>query len=76
MKKFYYAQSNDAYVEISDAEYAELMNLLDYNVYITEKYDDPVFELAENDPVFAANEKRIQEILRMTDEQFDLVILY
>lgn len=76
MKKFYYAQHNDAYVEISDAEYAELMDLLDYNVYITEKCDDSVFELVEKNPVFAANEKRIQEILRMTDEQFDLAILY
>ena len=76
MKKFYYAMSNYAYVELSDEECAELENLIDYNASVVEETEDPVFEIAKRNPKFAANEQRIQEILHMTDEQFDNIIIY
>ena len=76
MKKFYYAMSNDAFVEVTDTEYAELENLIEQNASIIDEHDASVFETAERSPLFAANEKRIQQILRMTDEQFNNTILY
>ena len=68
--------SNDAYVELTDSDFAELESLIDYNAKIADETEDPVFEIAQRNPKFAANEKRIQELLQMTDEEFNNIIIY
>lgn len=76
-QKFYYAESNDAYVEMPCDIYETVIAKVDENSELLDKYPTmSVPELREFSKTFAENEDYIQEQLHMTDDQFNNIILY
>ena len=73
--KFYYAQHNTSYVEVTNSEYKELQRLICDNAEIVEQDEGVPVSMIEGD-FFQENEQRIKEILRMSDDEFEQIILY
>ena len=73
--RFYYAQHSTSYVDLTYSEYTELQRLICENSEIVEQNEDVPVSMIEDD-MFQENEQRIKEILRMTDDEFEQIILY
>lgn len=73
--RFYYAQHNTSYVDLTYSEYTELQRLICENSEIVEQNEDVPVSMIEDD-MFQENEQRIKEILRMSDDEFEQIILY
>lgn len=73
--RFYYAQCNTSYVDLTYSEYAELQRLICENSEIVEQNEDIPVSMIEDD-MFQENELRIKELLRMSDDEFEQIILY
>lgn len=73
--RFYYAQQNTSYVDLTYSEYTELQRLICENSEIVEQNEDVPVSMIEDD-MFQENEQRIKEILRMSDDEFEQIILY
>lgn len=77
-KRFYYAQSNDAYVTMSVSDYNLINELIDLNAKVFDENEDVCLpeEILAIDPEFYNRERQIQQLLHMSDDEFADLILY